>query len=282
MSMELCVLASGSMGNCSVVRTLGGVMLIDLGIGPRVAARRLNGTGVNIRDIGAVCLTHLDRDHFSPNWVATLLKLQIPFHCHAGCVERIVNLAGDSAIADLVRPFEAEPFEVLPHLHARPLGLAHDADGSHGFLLDGFGSRLGYATDLGHVPAHLLDCFCDLDVLAIESNYDARMQMDSGRPWFLKQRIMGGRGHLSNQQAFDAIRAVLDRCQKRGSALPRHIVLLHRSRDCNCPQLLRKFFSRDARIAPRLVLAEQFHRTEWLAAADRNPLAGEQLLLAWG
>jgi hypothetical protein len=63
--------------------------------------------------------------------------------------------------------------------------------------------------------------------------------------------------------------------------LPEHVVLLHRSRHCNCPDLLRALFSRDARIAPRLTLTEQFHRTEWIRPGNSRPLAGEQLRLAW-
>jgi len=72
MSLELCVLASGSSGNCSVVRAPGGVILIDAGIGPRTTAKRMNGTGVSLRDVRAICLTHLDSDHFNANWVGTI------------------------------------------------------------------------------------------------------------------------------------------------------------------------------------------------------------------
>ena len=167
-------------------------------------------------------------------------------------------------------------------LTARPIPLAHDATGSHAFLLEGFGHRLGYATDLGHVPPGLVEQFADVGVLALESNYDPQMQQRSTRPEYLKRRITGGRGHLSNEQALDAVRRVLDLAQRRSAQLPAHIVLLHRSRQCNCPRLVRRLFSADARIAPRLVLAEQDQRTPWLCAASRPALAGEQLLLAWG
>ena len=61
--MELCVLASGSSGNCSVIRTNNGVFLVDCGLGPRVTAQRLNGTGVTVAQIQSICVTHLDRDH---------------------------------------------------------------------------------------------------------------------------------------------------------------------------------------------------------------------------
>ena len=108
------------------------------------------------------------------------------------------------------------------------------------------------------------------------------MELSSDRPWFLKQRIMGGRGHLSNEQALAAVRHILDRRSKRRGDLPQHIVLLHRSRQCNCPKLLHALFAADPRIAPRLVLADQYQRTPWLRPAASAPLAGEQLALSWG
>src|SRR5262249_27338026 len=133
----------------------------------------------------------------------------------------------------------------------------------------------------GQVPAHLLDQFCDLDVLALESNYDRELELSSARPWFLKRRIMGGRGHLSNEQAMNAIREILDRCERRKRRLPEHIVLLHRSRECNCPRLLRKLFARDVRLRERLTLAEQYERSEWLRPSSLRPRCGEQLILAF-
>ena len=290
MSLELCVLASGSSGNCSMVRARGGVVLIDAGIGPRTTAKRMAGSGVTLADVKAICLTHLDSDHFSAHWIQTVVRFGIRVYCCATRVDNVIrraefdggDLNGADAFARLIFPFDREPFDVLPGVTLRPLRFAHDREGSHGFVVEGPGCRIGYATDLGRVPVTLIEDFCDLDVLAIESNYDPAMQQTSGRPVFLQQRIMGGKGHLSNQQAFDAIRTILDRCDRAAMRLPSHIVLLHRSRQCNCPKLVRQFFSRDARIAPRLTLAEQFAPSGWLKVRDRAPLAGEQLSLAWG
>ena len=289
MSIELCVLASGSAGNCTVVRTPGGALLIDAGIGPRTAATRLAGTGVGVSEITGICLTHLDRDHFNRNWLNAIRSRGVRVFCHEGCVDDLIRVAlgptpAKEDVEQLVARvlvFDTAPFEALPGLSLRPISLAHDREGSHGFLLEGFGCRVGYATDLGRVPPALLEEFADIDLLAIESNYDRQMQLDSPRPWFLKQRIMGGSGHLSNEQAFDAVRTLLNRCEARGQRLPSHIVLLHRSRDCNCPDRVRRLFGRDARIGPRLVLAEQFERSPWLRPRGEKQWAGEQLQLAW-
>lgn len=289
MSLELCILASGSSGNAAVLRGPSGTLLIDLGLGPRTLAKRLGGTGVRVADVSAVCLTHLDSDHFNANWASTLLRRGIALHCHADRAGHLLRLVSDDPseqddVGRVLRPFDAAAFSPLPGITIEPIALAHDVEGSHGFLIEGFGCRIGYATDLGHVPRHLLERLGErrLDLLAIESNYDPAMQEASARPRFLKRRIMGGRGHLSNEQALGAVRAVLDRAAATGQRLPDHIVLLHRSRQCNCPRLLRRLFESDRRIAPRLVLAEQYERTEWLRARGTAPAPGEQLLLAWG
>lgn len=279
MSLEICILASGSAGNASLLRTPAGCLLIDAGIGPRTLAKRLDGTGCGIGDIAGIVLTHLDRDHFSLGWVATLLRRQIPLFVHRTRIQELAAATCDFPI--VVRTFDARAFSPMAGLTVAPLALAHDQAGSHGFVIEGFGVRIGYATDLGRVPIHLLSAFEDLDILAIESNYDAQMQLSSPRPYFLKQRIMGGSGHLSNAQALAAVRQILDRAAARRNRLPNRIVLLHRSRQCNCPKLLRQLFTSDNRIAPRLVLAEQYERTDWLRPAVVAPHAGEQLVMAW-
>lgn len=289
MSLELCILASGSSGNCSMLRTPGGVVLIDAGIGPRATRQRMDGTGVKLTDVRAICLTHLDSDHFNINWLRTIVTHEIRVHCAAGRASDLLAIVASidseppiiDAFAALVQPFSDEPFEVIDELQFNSFHLAHDREGSHAFIIEGFGRRIGYATDLGHVPPRLIENFRDLDVLAIESNYDPQMQLSSSRPWYLKNRIMGGSGHLSNEQALQAIRDILDRCQRVGRQMPAHIVLLHRSRQCNCPRLVRELFSRDHRIAPRLVLAEQFQRTDWIRPVGVPAAVGEQLSLQW-
>ena len=290
MSVEVCVLASGSAGNCTVVRTPAGALLLDCGIGPRTAAQRLAGTGVSVADVVGICLTHLDHDHFNRNWLATIFNRNLALFCHESRVDDVIRLAlGPAQAAEDVErlvarvlTFDTGAFEALPGLTLKPLKFAHDRMGSHGFLIEGFGSRVGFATDLGRVPHTLLEEFADVDLLAIESNYDRQMQLDSPRPSLLKRRIMGGSGHLSNDEAFEAVRGILGRCEARGTPPPAHIVLLHRSRDCNCPQRLRKLFGRDARIGPRLVLAEQDERSPLLRPRREAPFVREQLQLAWG
>lgn len=271
MSLELCILASGSAGNAAIIRSPAGTLLLDAGIGPRTLERRLQGTGVCASDIAALCLTHLDGDHFSPRLVPALRLLNIPIYCHADKVDALSRCAPE--LEPVLRSFDSRKFSPIDGLTCEPIHFAHDRLGSHGFVIDGHGYRIGYATDLGHVPSYFFDHFRDLDCIALESNYDPQMQADSGRHWLLRRRISGGHGHLSNLQALAAIRRLLDRAHR----LPDHIVLLHRSQECNCPDLVRKLFTADRRIAARLTLAHQHERSPWLGRTARESQVGEQL-----
>jgi phosphoribosyl 1,2-cyclic phosphodiesterase len=281
MSLSLSILASGSSGNCAVVRCGGGVMLIDCGIGPRTTAARLRQLGIRGTDLLAICLTHLDSDHFNARWIGPIVKHRIAVWCHAQRAAELARRVDDQAFSALIQPFNGEPFSPLWGMSCEAIRLPHDNCGSHGFVVEGHGARVGWATDLGRVEEALIARFCGLNILAIESNYDPQMQQESGRPIFLQRRIMGGAGHLSNQQAFAAVRAILDRCERGGTELPDHIVLLHRSRQCNCPRLVRRLFGQDGRIAGRLTLAEQDAPTPWLAARPQRGCIGEQWELQW-
>lgn len=274
MSLSLCILASGSSGNCSILRTPAGVVLIDAGIGPRTFAKTIADTEVRLDDVRAVVLTHLDSDHFRRSWVRSMVKRGISVYCSASHAPDIES----AHLGALLRPFSGA-FQPIEGVTFEPLAFSHDQTGSYGFVIDGYGGRIGFATDLGHVPPSLIEHFDDLDVLAIESNYDHDMQRNSGRPWFLQKRITGGHGHLSNDQALAAVKAIFDRHNTR--RLPRHVVLLHRSRDCNCPDLLRELFTRDSRLAGRVILAEPYSRTEWLCASTDGAGVGRQMMLGF-
>lgn len=274
-AFHLCVLGSGSGGNATAVRCGDHAMLIDAGFGPVTINRRLQQIGLSLKDLRAVCLTHLDQDHFRPHWVRTLLNHSIRVHLHAWHVRYLERVPGaaDLFATNLVNTFESETFEPLPGLSAQSVTLPHDDKGTSAFHLECEGRRVGYATDLGHVPAELIDAFAGVDILLLESNYDPHMQRTSSRPYFLKQRIMGKHGHLSNEQAFDAVRRIAD-AGPRGN--PQRVVLLHRSAQCNTPELTRRAFESDARFAERLTLTHQRRRSPLIDVQPLGMLLREQ------
>ena len=96
---------------------------------------------------------------------------------------------------------------------------------------------IGYAADLGTVPPDLLESFGAVDLLALEFNHDEQLQVRSGRPRQLIDRVLGDRGHLSNVQAAESVRTILNSAAKPNL---RHLVQLHLSLECNRPNLARE------------------------------------------
>jgi phosphoribosyl 1,2-cyclic phosphodiesterase len=260
------VLASGSSGNCSVVVMPGTAgpraVLIDAGLSPRRTEKLLSACGLSLANVSGVLLTHLDTDHWNSGWVSAWPRRWLLWlgdrHAAYAKRRRLIPL-------EAVRTFADVPFEPEAHLRIVPLLASHDELGVAGFRMEvsreGWLGSLGFATDLGRVPQAFLDALRGVDVLAIESNYCPRMQMASARPWHVKQRIMGGHGHLSNEQALEAIHTIAPR---------EHVVLLHLSRQCNDPGLVA---SMHAGSDYALTISSQETATRWVGIPART--AGE-------
>jgi phosphoribosyl 1,2-cyclic phosphodiesterase len=252
---SLCVLASGSSGNCSVLAiwTCGRrrLCLIDAGLSPRRTEERLRELGLSIGDIDCILLTHLDHDHWHGGWNRRL-PASVPVRVHA----RHAGRARRGGINVRLAPFDGE-FELYAGVCVRgALGL-HDDLGVVSYRVEFAccGSGFGFATDVGRITEALLEHLRGVDVLAIESNYCPRMQATSRRPWFLKRRIMGGQGHLSNEEALRAIEAIGPRT---------HVVLLHLSEECNCPKLVAEMH---AGADYALTISAQDRPTRWVPIA---------------
>ncbi|HZW10919.1 MAG TPA: MBL fold metallo-hydrolase [Phycisphaerales bacterium] len=245
---RLRVLASGSAGNCTVLRAGGHTVLIDAGLSPRRTAELLAECGLTPEDVDAILLTHLDSDHFHSGWVRALPERVRVFVHEAHEREAFVRgLSGRRR--SLFQGFVA----VGEGLCARATLTHHDELGTAAFRLSfGCGAELGFATDLGRTTDRLVEHLRGVDVLAVESNYCPRMQAGSDRPWFLKRRVMGGRGHLSNEECLRLI----------GDVGPRsHVVLLHLSRQCNDPTLVARLH---AQKPYRVTITSQHAPTEWI------------------
>lgn len=236
--LALCVLSSSSSGNCSALVVGRGearrVILIDLGLSPRRTWRLLERVGLGGTPIAGVLITHFDDDHYYAGWSAALPEgcVQHVHRRHRGRAERVGALAATTSV------FE-DAFEIAPGTTVRPIVQAHDYLGSVSYRIDHACENriasIGYATDLGRANAAWVEHMGGVHVLAIESNYCPRLQGLSGRPEFLQRRIMGGSGHLSNEQCAEAVARV---------APAEHVVLLHLSRQCNAAELAASYHAR--------------------------------------
>jgi phosphoribosyl 1,2-cyclic phosphodiesterase len=225
-------------------------VMIDAGLSPRKTLPLLRASGLQPGQLDAIILTHLDRDHWHDSW-ATARPPQARFIVHRRH-ERSLRRRDRMGIEAI---HESTP--VAPGVNLAPVVLSHDEEGvaAFRFEISSAGTppaRLGFATDLGHATEEFIAHFRGVDVLAIESNYCPKMQLASSRPAFLKRRIMGGAGHLSNQQARDAIESIAPRT---------HVVLLHLSRECNRPEIVSEMH---AGADYALTISTQDRPTRWV------------------
>lgn len=260
--MSLCVLGSGSGGNCSALaltragRRRPDVTLIDCGLSIKQTTQRMEAVGLKLGDVRQVLVTHFDTDHFGQVWIRQAQRhgWRLRFHVNHW---HLANLAGAPEI-DHEAFDDGGPFELAAGCLAYPVRLDHDTNGTVGYRIEAGGRRLGFATDLGRVPDRLLDEFSDLDLLALESNYCPQMQIDSPRPLYLKKRIMGGRGHLSNEQSLEAVQLIAQQSERL-----ERIILLHLSRQCNSPGRILSLYARFPELSRKLMLSNQNRPTEW-------------------
>ena len=264
---KFCVLGSGSSGNASVLRSGNNWVMIDCGFSIKQTKERLKRAGLVLADIQDILLTHVDRDHFNPVWCRTIQTHGMKAHMHRLHVPRAMSLGlhAENIVA----------FDGVFQLHGstvEPIHVAHDELGTFSFVFDSGEERFGFATDLGHVPEHLLRSFSNLDIVAFESNYDPFMQETSGRPQFLKERIVGGGGHLSNAQSLCAIQTIASQ-----SSLS-HIILLHLSQQCNAPRHIYDLYEEHAAaLKPFVTISHQDHPTPMLRAGESANMVQEVL-----
>jgi phosphoribosyl 1,2-cyclic phosphodiesterase len=244
MDATFAVLGSGSSGNCSFLSNLIGGVLIDLGLGPRQVGSRLAACGRSWDAVDAAILTHTHSDHWKESTLAHLVRRGIPLHCHAEHVwhlRRVSAAFSELLSAGLVRNYEeGRPYDVLSGVCCHSFAVSHDSAPTFGFRFDVRQSlferawSLAYVADLGCWTEGILHHLKDVQVLALEFNHDEHLQRNSGRPARLIDRVLGDRGHLSNEQAAELLgRAIA----ASNSGTLRSVVQLHLSRQCNNPRL---------------------------------------------
>ncbi|MDB5741899.1 MAG: beta-lactamase domain protein [Polaromonas sp.] len=227
-------LGSGSSGNSTLVESAGLLpfrILIDCGLGIRQLALRLAEAGLQPQDIHAVFITHEHGDHIG--CAQTLARrYRIPVWMSQGTYAAIgmpdfdglLHTARDGKSIDL-GGLQLMPFTV-PHDAREPLQLSC-TDGS---------SKLGIVTDLGHATPHVLAHLQGCDALLLECNHDTDLLERSVYPPFLKRRVAGQYGHLSNDAAADIAMAVTHSRLK-------HVVAAHLSVQNNRPDLVQAVIS---------------------------------------
>lgn len=199
-------------------------LLVDAGISARKIKKNLMDLGVGLDEIDGVLITHEHRDHI--NGLATLTqKYQLPVFARPDtfrsmyCYDRM-NVACCHNIGECF---------VVGGLKVETFNISHDAVDPIGFSIYGDNKKCTIVTDLGFVTSNVQKAMDHSDVLVLEANHDVAMLQNGSYPWYLKQRILSNKGHLSNNDAAWALVRMKKRQQTK-------VLLAHLSEENNCPQ----------------------------------------------
>jgi len=230
MSLYITSLNSGSNGNCYYVGNEQEAVLIDAGISCRETEKRMLRLGLSMRNVKAVFVSHEHSDHISGIPVLAK-KYQLPVYI----TPPTLRSAGLSIDDHLVKPFL--PFEnvSIGELHVTAFPKLHDASNPHSFIVTCRNIKVGVFTDIGVACQQVTYHFGQCHAAFLEANYDEDM-LDSGSyPIYLKRRISGGQGHLSNKQAAELF------ITHRPPYMT-HLILSHLSKNNNDPGVVQQLF----------------------------------------
>ncbi|MHC4235939.1 MAG: MBL fold metallo-hydrolase [Planctomycetota bacterium] len=219
-------LQSGSNGNSIYVEAAGVRLLFDAGISGKLAEQRMAQYGRDIREVDAVLLSHDHIDHVCCAGIYQR-KFGLPIY-----MTRVTRRAIQCDLGRLndVRYFRAGESVEFDPVTVHTLRTPHDAADGVAFIVECQGRRLGILSDLGHPFARLARTLEELEAAYLESNYDPQMLEEGSYPAYVKARIRGTGGHLSNIESADLLRG----CQ---AGRPKWIALAHLSEENNDPQL---------------------------------------------
>jgi len=227
MSVRVCVLGSGSKGNCTLLATEKTRLLIDAGLSCKETYARLAAIGEPADGLDAVIISHEHTDHINGLRVLALdgklpIYISPPTRDAVSCDARIQSF----------EHFAASEKFTIGDIEVTPFPIPHDAVDPVAFTFDTQGIRISLVTDLGYVPEvvkqRVKGCHC----LILESNHDLEMLKIGPYPWYVKQRVMSRHGHLSNNATADFLAEDFD-----GAA--QVLVLAHLSETNNHPEIAR-------------------------------------------
>lgn len=228
--MRLVSIASGSSGNCIYVGSESTHLLVDAGISNKRIEQGLSEIGLKGSEINGIVITHEHSDHTKGLGVLAR-KYGVPIYGTQETLEEISKMKylGEYP-SELFRAIQPDVDFSVGDLEVKPFRIDHDAANPVAYRIQHRKKSVAVATDMGHYDQYIIDHLQGLDALLVESNHDVKMLETGPYPYYLKRRILGDHGHLSNENAGRLLGYILhDRLK--------YILLGHLSKENNYEEL---------------------------------------------
>jgi phosphoribosyl 1,2-cyclic phosphodiesterase len=247
--LSIASLNSGSNGNCYYVANANEAVLVDVGLSCRETEKRMGRLGLKMDKVKAIFVSHEHSDHIRGVEV-TSRKHKIPVYIN----KKTLNNSGLRIDEELIRSFAPHEPVNIGGLVVKPFPKNHDAVDPYSFVVSGNEVNIGVFTDIGSSCEHLKNHFSSCHAAFLESNYDEDMLMNGHYPAYLKKRISGKDGHLSNAQALDLF-------LKHKPNYMSLVLLSHLSKENNTPAIAQALFSKHAG-ETEIVVASRYQESE--------------------
>lgn len=226
----MCSIASGSSGNCIYVGSDTTHILVDAGISGKRIKEGLEKLEIKAEELDGIFITHEHSDHINGLGIIAR-KYGVPIYGTKGTLEAVRHSAAAGGIDEgLFQEVTADNKVTLKDLTLNPMKISHDAAEPVAYRISHGRQRLGIITDLGCYNDYTVECLKGMNALLIEANHDVNMLQVGPYPYYLKKRIAGDRGHLSNELSGQLLCRLLNEGMQA-------IVLGHLSKENNLPEL---------------------------------------------
>lgn len=226
MKIEAAVLSSGSDGNAVYIRAGAYSVLIDAGLSGKELERRMKIRDIDPASINAILVTHEHSDHIKGVGVLSR-RYNIPIYANQG------TWSGSEKKLGKIKTENCQVFSgdfMIGDLAFSPYAISHDAEEPVGYICRAGDQKIVLATDTGIMKNEVIEKISGADLFVLESNHDLEMLMTGSYPYFLKNRIKGKEGHLSNDAAAKILPELLD------DNFPT-VLLAHLSQENNNPKV---------------------------------------------
>ncbi len=228
--MRMMSIASGSSGNCIYIGSDNTHILIDAGVSRKKIVEGLKRADLSLSDISAIFVTHEHIDHIKGIGVISR-KEETPIYATAGTIEGIRGTSSLGAVSEEVYHIvNADQEMQIDDLCIHPFTISHDANEPVAYTVTSGNEKMSVITDLGKYDDYIVDNLKGSNSLLIEANHDIKMLQVGSYPYYLKQRILGDRGHLSNETSGRLLSDLL--CDNL-----KNVMLGHLSKENNYEQL---------------------------------------------